>query len=125
MKNYSAADLWLFLDIAQKLGFKNFQSSDSILERTIRFYLGEHRFTAIPALKGEVGWSKTRSDRSLSMICYWNRLINISTSRLTHKIFECDYKLLEENANWSSEIMPIMNDNGFENLFLIFSVILK
>ncbi len=29
-----------------------------------------HRFTAIPVVRGEVGWSKTRSDRWLSMICY-------------------------------------------------------
>ncbi len=69
-------------------GFKNFQSSDNIQERAIRFNLGVHKLTAIPALRGEVGWSKTRSDRWLSMVRYWNRLINMSTSRLTHKMFE-------------------------------------
>ncbi len=39
----------------------------------------------------------------------------MSTSRLTHKMFECDFKLSEENANWSSEIRAIMNANGFED----------
>ncbi len=87
-------------------GFKNFQLSDSIQERAIRFYLGVHRF--------EVGWSKTRSNRWLSMIRYWNRLINMSTSRLIHKMFEWDYKLSGGNANWSSEIRAKMNANGFE-----------
>ncbi len=107
-------------------GFKNFQSSDSIQERAIRFYVGVHRFTAIPALRGEVGWSKTRSDRWLNMISYWNRLINMSASRLRHKMFEWDYKLLGGNANWSSEIRAIMNANGFNFLFLLnFSLILK
>ncbi len=99
-------------------GFKNFQSSDSIQERAIRFYLGVHRFTVLPALGGEVGWSKTRSDRWLSMIRYWNRLINMSTSRLTHKMFEWDYKLSGGNANWSSEIRAIMNANGLEDKFI-------
>ncbi len=97
--------------------FKNFKSSDSIRERAIRVYLGVHRFTAIPALKGEVGWSKTRSDRWLS-ICYWKRLINMSTSRLTHKMFEWYYKLSGGNANWSSEIRAIMNAYGFEDKFI-------
>ncbi len=52
------------------------------------------------------------------MIRYWNKLINMSTSRLTHKICEWDYKLLGGNANWSSEIRAIMNDNGFEDKFI-------
>ncbi len=78
---------------SESLGFKNFQSSDNIQERAIRFYLGVHRFTAIPALRGEVGWCKIRSDRWLSMIHYWYRLVNMSASRLTHKMLEWDYKL--------------------------------
>ncbi len=41
-----------------------------------------------------------------------------SSRRLTHKMFEWDYKLSEENANWSSEIMAIMNANGFEDKFI-------
>ncbi len=67
---------------------------------------------------GEVGWSKTRSDRWISMIRYCNRLINMSTSRLTHKMFEWDYKLSGGNTNWFSEIRAIMNANGFENKFI-------
>ncbi len=77
-----------------------------------------HRFTATPALRGEVGWSKTRSDRWLSMIRYWNRLINKSTFILTHKMFEWDYKLSGGNANWSSEIRAIMNANRFEDKYI-------
>ncbi len=102
-------------------GFKDFQSSDSIQERAIRVIVhgsGVHRFTAIPALRGEVGWSKTRSDRWLSMICYWNRLVCMSASRLTHKMFEWDYKLSEGNVNWSPEICTIMNAYGFEDKFI-------
>ncbi len=45
-------------------------------------------------------------------------MVNISNSRLTHKMFECDYKPSEENANWSSEIRAIMNANGFEDKFI-------
>ncbi len=83
LKSYSVPILGYCSEI---WGFKKFQSSDSIQERAIRFYLGVHRFTAIPAVRGEVGWSKTRSDRWLSMIRYWNRLINMSTSRLTQDV---------------------------------------
>ncbi len=81
--------------------FRSF-NHQTIFKREIRFYLNVHRFTAITALRGEVGWSKTRSDRWLSMIRYWNRLINMSTSRLTHKMFVWDYKLSGRNTNWSS-----------------------
>ncbi len=35
--------------------FKNVQSSERIQERLIRFYLGVHRLTAIPELRGGVG----------------------------------------------------------------------
>ncbi len=52
------------------------------------------------------------------MIRYWNRQINMSTSRLTYKMFVWDYKLSGGNANWSSEIRAIMNVNGFENKFI-------
>ncbi len=42
----------------------------------------------------------------------------MSASRLTQKMFEWDYKLSEENANWSSEIRTIRNVNGFEDTFI-------
>ncbi len=45
-------------------------------------------------------------------------IILLSASRLTHKMVEWDYKLLEGNANWSSEIRAIMNANGFEDKFI-------
>ncbi len=61
---------------------------------------------------------KTGSDRWLSMIRYWNRLVNMSVSRLSHKMFEWDYKLSGGNANCSSEIRAIMNANGFEDKFI-------
>ncbi len=90
----------------------------SNIKRAIRFHNGVHRITAIPAVRGEVGWSKTRSDRWLRTIRYWNILVYMSTSRLTHQIFEWDYKLSGGNANWSSEIRAIMNANGFEDKFI-------
>ncbi len=62
--------------------------------------------------------SKTRSDRWLS-ICYWNRLVNMSASRLTHNMFELDYKLSEEkNASLSSKIRAIIYANGFEEKYI-------
>ncbi len=42
----------------------------------------------------------------------------MSTSRLTHKMFEWDYKLSGGNVNWSLEIRAIMNANGFEDQFI-------
>ncbi len=47
----------------------------------------------------------------------WNRLVSMSASRLTDKLFEWNYKLSKENANWSSEIR-IMNASGVEDKFI-------
>ena len=69
----------------------------------MRFLLGVHRFTPVPALYGDTGWLKPRESRYLCLLNYWNKLVNMREDRLTKCIFNWDYLQCNVN-NWSSDM---------------------
>ncbi len=52
----------------------------------------------------------------MTLSSYHPNLICTICIKISHIII-LDYKLLQENANWSSEIRAIRNANGFDKLF--------
>ena len=53
-----------------------------------------------------MGWFSLSVDRSVSMVRFWNRLINMSNDKLTKRMFLKDYQLCHNN--WSSHIKFIL-----------------
>ncbi len=98
-------------------GYKIYKCSESIQERAIRYFLGLHRFTPIPALRGEVGWNSTQSHRWINMVRFWNRLVEMDESRLTHKLFKWDLQFVQTGSNWSSELRAILTDINMVHIF--------
>jgi hypothetical protein len=68
-------------------GFRNDQQIDNIQNRTIRYYLGVHRFTPVLALTGDTGWLPSIYRRWLNMVRYWNKLVQSDDHRITKQAF--------------------------------------
>ena len=65
--------------------------SQLIQNRAMRYYLGVHNFTPIPALEGEMGWMPSKFIKYLNIARLWNKIIKMSNDRLPMKIFEYIY----------------------------------
>ena len=91
-------------------GFMKFKTCENIQNRAARYFLGLHRFTPIPALRGELGWNDVFIERWISMVRYWNRLLKLEEDRLTSRIFQWDWNLSKDNNNWCSDIKGILNE---------------
>ncbi len=66
------------------------------------FCLSLHRFSQISVLRGELGRNSTCYICWTSLDTPINWLLKLPESRLTHKLFQLDYLLPDENVNWSS-----------------------
>jgi hypothetical protein len=104
------------LDHCQSIwGFKQYQASDHVQHRAIRYFLGVHRCAPVTAISGDIGWLPCRYRRWLNMLKYWNRLQLMGDNRLTKKIFHIDYRPCQNN--WSSDIKTVMDTLGFRDNF--------
>ena len=71
-------------------GTKTFNKIEQVSYRGARYYLGVHRFAAIDALLGDLGWVSARTRHKLMTVKLWNRLCVMPSDRLTRKIFDWD-----------------------------------
>ena len=78
---------------------------DLVQNRAIRYFLGVHGFTPIPALNGEMGWLPCKFRRYLCAIRFWNRLQKMDNCRLTKVVFLWDLK--NHKSNWSESVKNI------------------
>ena len=69
------------------LGFGSFNSIDNLQNRTLRYFLGVHRYAPILGLQGDSGWVPPRVRRHLCMIRLWNKLVKMNDNRLTKFVF--------------------------------------
>jgi hypothetical protein len=102
-------------------GYKTYQQIDNVHNRSMRYYLGVHRYAPIAALSGDLGWVPSRYRRWLNMLRFWNRLINFDSDRITKLVFDQDYMLC--NNNWCSEIKSIMTSLDLSHAYYSRSII--
>ena len=96
-------------------GSKNSAQCDSVQNKAIQYFLGVHKFTALAALNGEMGWLPCKYRHYLCMLRLWNRLIKMDSSRITKKVFLRDYEKC--TANWSNDIREILGLINMQNHF--------
>ena len=96
-------------------GYKDYSDIDSVQNRSIRYFLGVHRFAPKLAINGDVGWMPSTERRWYNMLRYWNRLVNMDDSRICKKVFLWDYNICHNN--WSSEVRDIMTKIGIIRQF--------
>ena len=96
------------LDYASAIwGFKDHQKVNTVQHRAMRCFLGVGKYTAIPALYGEMCWKTSGHRRHLEMIRYFVRLMNMNHERLPYKVFMWDYHRAKHDS-WCHEIKTIL-----------------
>ena len=103
------------------LGFNEHNSLEKIHNRAIRSFLGLGKNTPIPGMRAEMGWLEPRSRTQTKMIRMLHRLVCMSDSRLTKKIFLWDFKLTEQSriSTWGREARDILTRNNLNQIFQI------
>ena len=95
-------------------GYAKYNDSESIQNRASRYFLGVHKFTPIPALQGEMGWTPVRLRKNICILRFWNRMIEMSNDRLSKRIFNADYT---KNNGWCSEVKPIFESIDMSTIY--------
>ena len=95
----------------------NINMCDKITERAMRYYLGVHNLTPLPALYGKMGRLKTKYRHYIHVIRFWNRLVNMDNHRLTKHIFQSDALFsVTGKRNWPYDvncgILPLRVETG-------------
>ena len=96
-------------------GSAKHKQSELIQNRTIRYFLGVHNFTAIPVLHGEIGWLPVKYRIQVNKLRLWNRLVNMPHERLTKQIFLGMYHSNE--TNWCKELYNIFSQIDMQHVF--------
>ena len=85
-------------------GYNKLEKLDTVQNRAIRLFLGVHRFTPNKAINGDMGWIPSRIRRHVNILRLWNRLIGLSSDRLTRKIFDYD----KSCGEWCKSVRKIL-----------------
>ena len=86
-----------------------------VQNRSLRYFLGVHKFASKLAINGDVGWLPAKERCWCNVLRYWNSLFAMDDSRLCKKVFLWDYEICTNN--WSSEVKDIMSKNGLRRNF--------
>ena len=95
--------------------YKDYSAIESVQNRSLRYFLGVHRFAPKLAINGDVGWLPAKERQWYNMLRYWNKLINMDNSRICKTVFLSDCSICTNN--WCAEVKEIMNKLGFTRKF--------
>ena len=98
-------------------GYKDYNKLNTVQHRAMRCFLGVGKYTAIPALYGEMCWTTPIHRRHLDMVRYFVRLINMDKKRLPYRIFLWDYSRPRRDT-WCHEIKTILELCGLGELYV-------
>ncbi len=59
----------------------------------MRAFLGVNQHAPNLSMIGDLGWLPYSITKSLCLFNYWNRIVNVSDTCLTKKIFDNDYNV--------------------------------
>ena len=88
----------------------------------LRYFFGVHRFAPLDMLTGDSGWLSCHSRQKLATLRLWNRLISLSSDRITNYIFRWDIRHCHKRGTWSNYVRNILYDidlgNHFDNAYM-------
>jgi len=88
-------------------GFQNYASVNTVQNKAIRIFLGVHRFAPLAAIHGDMGWTDPQVRRHVTMIRFWNRIVDMEDTRLPKIILKWDISLRKNT--WSNDVKTIFN----------------
>ena len=116
LKLYSACVVPILDYCSSVWGYTDFSCIDTVQNKTIRYFLGVHKFAPNLAIKGDVGWLPSKERRWCNILRYLNRLMDMNNTRPCKKVFLWDYEI--STNNWSSGVRIIMSLVGMAEHFL-------
>ena len=92
---------------------------ERVQNRAIRYFVGVHPKSPIPAIQGDMGWFPCNFRRYFDIIRLWNRLISMDNCRLTKQVFLGDYEFhsKQSNQNWCWEVSNLFDSLGIGSYF--------
>ena len=96
-------------------GYKDFSCVDTVQNKSIRYFLGVHKFAPNLAISGDVVWLPSKERRWCNILRYWNLLMDMDNTRLCKQVFLWDYEI--STNNWSSSVRTIMSLVGMTEHF--------
>ena len=102
---------------AEVWGVTGCKELEKVQTNAARIFLGVNKYTPILSIQADIGWKLCKTRIIISMLKYWNRLLNMENNRICKQVFLWDYGI--QNDNWSSFILGIcetLNLEMFENL---------
>lgn len=91
-------------------GIKRHNPPDIVQRKAMRYFLGTNKFSAIPALEGEMGWFPPHIRHQLDVIRLFLRLSHMSPVRLTKRVFLWD---LDQHHSWSNDVSRLIRTAGY------------
>jgi len=85
-------------------GFKRNSKCESVQHRAARIFLGVHRFAAIHAISGDIGWMSAQLRHRVEMCRLWNKIVLMPDSRIPKRLLTWE---INKGNNWASEIKNI------------------
>ena len=99
---------------AEIWGYTTNPMAENVQRKAMRIFLGVHKYAANDFLNGDMGWYPSKLRRKVTMLRYWNRLINMKETRLTKDIFENELIL---NGQWCKSIGDILKEIDMFDIF--------
>ena len=98
-------------------GTKQFGVLERVQERAMRYFLGVPRFAPIPMLNGDMGWSSSYTSHKLSVLRLWNRLVSLSSARVTNKILKSDLTYSSRPVSWTYFVKKLFTNMDMPFIF--------
>ena len=96
-------------------GNRKFQAIENIQNRSIRYFLGVHRFAPLLGIYGDIGWIPCHYRHWTNIVRLWNRLVQFDDNRITKQAFNHDYEKCRNN--WCSDFKDILMKLGIVDYF--------
>lgn len=97
-------------------GHSKHNHSEIIQNKAIRYFLGVHSFTPVPAIQGEMGWLTCKYRKYLNMFRLWNRIIKMPCDRLPRQILDYEHNSIFHN--WTKEMGKLFRKIELSNIYL-------
>jgi hypothetical protein len=95
--------------------YKRYAKLCQVQYRAMRVFLGVHRFTAIPAMQGDMGWLSVRALQWKSLGRYWNRLYTLNDERITKQVFIWDKD--QKYNTWSADMKMLLDNLDLQTVY--------
>jgi hypothetical protein len=86
--------------------------NEHVHSRAVCYFLGVHKFAPVLAITGDMGWEPCEVRWKACMVRLWNRLWDMTTTRIASKVFQWDLSIA-----WATEMSDLFQQSNCEHLY--------